>query len=424
MRNRLLRIVSVVIIFTLALPFSVWADAPEITAANGILIDVQNSMVLYEKNSTARIQPSGFAKIVTALVVLENCDTLSDVITASSETIAACDFAFGNMGILGGEELTVSDLLNGMLLYDAAEAAELLAGYTFGDYDKFITAMNELAVKAGASDTAFVNAGGYYDENQHTTLSDVAKISMYAMANQSFAGIVGKDMVEIAPTNKYKETRYLSNTNLFVGKARSLDFYSKRVYGVKTANMKEQGYGISVAFENSKGNFIAVVSGAEGATAAHRDIETLRQYTTDGFVSVMIAEKGEIIEEVLVPNGKTDHVLLKTAEELSVRLPVGYDESKVYKMTSKSPTIKAPIKLGQSLGALSVSYNGEEAGSVELVAYSDVAVSPGKTVRLFVTSIFTSPFFYIPVILFVLSFIYLTIKAYKVQKKAKGKIKY
>ncbi len=419
MKNRLLRIVSVIIIFALMIPMTAWAEAPEISASNGILVDVKNSMVLYEKNSTSRIQPSGFTKIVTALVVLENCETLTDVIVASPETIASCDFSFGNMGVLGGEEIGVRDLLEGMLLYDAAEAAELLAGYTFGDYGKFITTMNELAVKAGATDTAFVNAGGYYNENQYTTLSDIARISAYAMKNQTFAEIVDKDMVEIAPTNKYRETRYLSNTNLFVGRARSVDFYSKRVHGIKTANMKEQGYGIAVSFENSKGNFIAIVSGAEGATSAHKDINTLRDYTANGFVSVMIAEKGEIIEEVLVPNGRTDHVLLKTADELSVRLPLGYDESKIYKMTSKSPTIKAPIKLGQPLGTLSVSYNGEEAGSVDLVAYSDVKSSPGKTVRLFVISVFTSPFFYIPVILFVGLFIYLTAKAYKIQKKGK-----
>lgn len=419
MKKTFMQILSAFIIAVIFSSLVASAEVPEIKSTNGILIDMQNSMVLYEKNSNAKIQPSGFTKIVSALVVLENCKDLNEVIVASPETIVACDFSFGNMGILANEELSAGDLLYGMLLYDAAEAAELLAGYTFGDYGKFINAMNEIALQAGATDTVFTNAGGFFDENQHSTLSDIAKISVYAMKNTAFAEIVKKDMVEIAPTNKYRETRYLSNTNLFVGRARSVDFYSKRVYGLKTANMKEQGYGISVAFENSMGNFIAVVSGAEGSTQAHNDIQTLRQYTADGFVSVTISEKGEIIEEVLVPNGKTDHVLLKTADELSVRLPVDYDESKIYKMKSKSDTIKAPIEINQPLGKLSVSYNGEEAGSVDLIAYNSVKRSPGKTVRLFIISIFTSPFFYIPVILMVTLFVWLTFKEFSKRKKSR-----
>lgn len=398
------------IIITTLIP-STFAQELKLDAQNAILVDMKNSMVMYDKNSNKPIQPAGFTKIVTAMVILENCKDLSQVIVAPKETIAACDFSFGNMGILAEEELSAKDLLEGMLVYDAAEAAEILAGFTFGNYNKFIAAMNDLAKKSGAENTVFKNAGGYYDENQQTTVSDIAKIALYAMKNDAFAEIVKKGMVEIEPTNKYREKRYLANTNMFVGRTRSLDFYSEKVFGVKTSYMKDEGYGICIAFENSKGKFLCVTAGGSGAVPAHTDAQLMREYVVSGFVNVKIADKGDIIEEVEVPNGKTSHVLLKTADELSVRLPVDYDETKIFQMTTKDNDLSAPIEKDEVLGTLSVSYDGKEVGSVPLIAYESVAHSAGKSVQIFFENIFTSPFFYLPVTALAIYFATLIYKA-------------
>lgn len=411
---------SLLLIFINILIIPVSANDVKLDSENAILVDMQNSMVLHEKNGTASIQPAGFTKIVTALVVLENCSDLEQVISAPAETIAACDFSFGNMGVLGGEELSARALLEGMLLYDAAEAAEILAGFTFGDYDKFISAMNAVATAAGAENTVFKNAGGYYDEHQHTTVADIAKIAQYAMNNTAFAQIVKKDIIEIPPTNKYRETRYLSNTNMFVGRARSVDFYSERVSGVKTSYMKDHGYGICISFENSKGKFMCVTAGGTNANAAHTDAQTLREHTTTGFTNVQIASKGDIIEEVSVPNGNISHVLLKTAEELSVRLPVGYNESDIQKWTEKIANLKAPIQKGQILGTLNIAYNGETVGSVNLIAYDSVEYSIGKSVSLFIGKVVTSPLFYLPILAVIMAFAVLVLKAYH-ERKHKNK---
>lgn len=398
------------IIISIFMP-SAFAEDLKLDAKNVILVDMKNSMVLYDSNSTQIIQPAGFTKIVTAMVVLENCDDLSQVISAPKETIASCDFSFGNMGVLAEENLSAKALLEGMLVYDAAEAAEILAGFTFGNYEKFIAAMNKLAKEAGAEKTVFKNAGGYYDKYQQTTVSDIAKIALYAMGNDKFAEIVKKGMVEIPATNKYREKRYLANTNMFVGKTRSLDFYSQKVFGVKTSYMKDHGYGICIAFENSKGRFLCVTAGGSNATAAHTDAQSLREHVVAGFVNVKIADKDDIIEEVEVPNGKTSHVLLKTADELSVRLPVNYDETKIFKMTTKDNDLSAPIEKDEVLGTLSVSYDGKEVGSVPLIAYESVAHSSGKSVRIFFENIFTSPFFYLPVTALIIYFAFLAYKA-------------
>lgn len=418
--NRFIKSLSILLIFINIFSISASAEDVELDAQTAILLDMQNSMVLYEKNSAAKIQPAGYTKIVTALVVLENCNDLEQVITAPKETIDACDFTYGNMGVLAEEDLSARALLEGMLLYDAAEAAEILAGFTFGDYNKFVAAMNELAANVGATDTVFKNAGGYYNEEQYTTVADISKIALYAMSNPAFAEIVKKDMVEIAPTNKYHETRYLSNTNLFVGRARSVDYYSEKVFGVKTSNMNQQGYGICIAFENSRGRFLCVTGNGTDFNTAHTDAQTLREHVVSGFTNVKIATKGDIIEEVSVPNGKTSHVLLKTADELSVRLPVGYDESKIYKMTTKDNDLGAPIEKDEVLGRLSVSYEGEEVGGVDLIAYDAVERSIGKTIRNFFYAIFTSPFFYIPVLGFIIFFAVTVYKA-NIEKRRRRK---
>ena len=420
MKKFIFTFLIIFLICNLSAPF-VMAKEPELNAKSAILIDIKNPMVLYEKNSDDKIQPAGFTKIVTALVVLENCNDLGQVISAPQETIASCDFSFGNMGILANEELSVQELLEGMLVYDAAEAAEVLAGFTFGNYGKFIAAMNDMAKSLGLENTKFQNAGGYYDEEQYTTVKDISVIAQYAMENPMFAEIVKKGMVEIEPTNKYREKRYLANTNMFVGRTRSLDYYSEKVFGVKTSYMKSEGYGICIAFNNSKGTFLCVTANGENATAAHNDAQTLRQYVIDGFVNVKLASKDDIIEEVIVPNGTPSHVLLKAKEELSVRLPVGYDEAKIFKWTEKSGDIKAPIEKDDVLGTLNISYNGKNVGHVDLVAYDSVRFSSGKTVKLFFKAIFTSPFFYIPVSLFIIWFLILVYKAYKLKSKRNRK---
>lgn len=397
-------------------PF-VMAKEPELDAKSAILVDIKNPMVLYEKNSNEKIQPAGFTKIVTALVVLENCNDLGQVISAPQETIASCDFSFGNMGVLANEELSVQALLEGMLVYDAAEAAEVLAGFTFGNYGKFIAAMNDMAKSLGAVNTKFQNAGGYYHDEQYTTVKDISIIAQYAMENPEFAEIVKKGMVEIEPTNKYREKRYLANTNMFVGRTRSLDFYSEKVFGVKTSYMKDHGYGICIAFNNSKGTFLCVTANGGNSTSAHNDAQKLRQYVIDGFVNVKLANKDDIIEEVTVPNGTPSHVLLKAKEELSVRLPVEYDESKIFKWTEKSGDIKAPIEKDAVLGTLNISYDGKNVGHVDLVAYDSVKFSSGKSVKLFFHAIFTSPFFYFPVSAFVIWFLFLVYKEYSKRKR-------
>ncbi len=396
MKKRIFAISCLLTTLTFLLCPTTGAAEVSLNAENAVLIDMSNSMFMYQKHSERKIQPAGFTKIVTALVVLENCDDLSQVITVPGDTIAACDFSFGNMGVLAEEEISAQALLEGMLIYDAAEAAEVLAGFTFGNYDKFIEAMKDISKAAGATNTVFKNAGGYYHDEQYTTVADMAKIALYAMGNADFSEIVRKDSVKIDPTNKYSEIRHLSNTNMFVSRARSPEFYSSKVFGVKTSYMKDHGYGICIAFENSLGRFLCVTAGGAGSTAAHKDAQTLREYVASSFTAVKIAEKDDIIEEIEVPNGNPSHVLLKTAKELTVCLPLDYDKSKIYKMTTKDKDLGAPVAKDEVLGQLSVSYDGSEAGSVELIAYDDIAFSPGRSVRHIFGRIAASPLFYLP----------------------------
>ena len=112
-------------------------------------------------------------------------------------------------------------------------------------------------------------------------------------------------------------------------------------------------------------------------------------------------------------------MLLKASNELSVRLHVDFDEKKIFKWTEKNASIKAPIEKDTVLGRLIISYDGKNVGSVNLTAYDDVDFSLGKSINLVFTAIFTSPFFYVPLIL-VTGFVIRTIfKANKEKLKRK-----
>ena len=109
---------------------------------NILLLDAQSLRTIYEKNSAEQIAPGGFTKILTAILVLESVNNIEEKVSANPNAINSFDFSHNNMGVLPNETLSVKDLLYGMLIYDAGEAANALAVHTHQSIEKFVGKMN------------------------------------------------------------------------------------------------------------------------------------------------------------------------------------------------------------------------------------------------------------------------------------------
>lgn len=399
------RIYFLILTVLLLQTMTTFAAEPEIKAESAIVMDASHNILLYEKNTTQQIQPGSLTKIMTAIITIEQAENLNTPITADAGVIAGYDFSFGNMGVLAGETLTTKDLLYGMMVYNAGEAAEVLAHSLTDSYDTFLNLMNQKAAELGAASTHFTNASGYYDPEQVTTVSDLARISAYAMQNQTFKDIVSTKQYEIPANSHYKQTRHLPNTNQML---LSTSYYYPAVNGIKTSYMKDFGYSLSISAQKGDTKLICIVANSpvSESNSAYADAKTLLNHGFENFSTVRLISKGDIIDEIAVPNGKgVSHVLLAAANHLDVGLPKGYQPEELNRLISKNTNVSAPIKAGQTLGSLSVSYQGNEMASVDLCAYQAIDIDYSKDILNKCKWVATSPFLWIPILGFLLFFI-------------------
>ncbi len=371
--KRLFSCFTIFVIMLNILSFGVRAEnTPVLSSKSAILIDVKTGKQLYNQNATEKIAPGGFTKIMTAIVAIECMIDSGETLVADGELLSTYDYSFGNMGILPGEILTLDNLINGMILYDAGDAAEVIASYSMNSRSEFIKKMNSKAVDIGALNTKFTNPTGFPDEKQYTTVEDICKITKYAMELEYFREVAKKHRYEMSPTNKYKQTRYLDNKNKFLSSVTTDKYYTIRAKGVKTSYIDDNNCGVILWYETENSTFMSVVAGAsyDGETNfSYEDTKKLIDYGLNFYTNVKVISAGDILAEVELTNGKgTDRILLEATEDVYVNLPKNYDEDKLTTSVMLEKEIKAPITKGKLLGKVTVLYNGEEYISAPLTS--------------------------------------------------------
>jgi serine-type D-Ala-D-Ala carboxypeptidase (penicillin-binding protein 5/6) len=193
---------------------------PVLSAQGVIAIDVDSASILYEKNADYPLLPASTTKIMTALVALDTYK-LDQVITVPLISVEG-----QKMHLVGGEQITFEDLLSGLLIYSANDAAEVLAASYPGGRDAFILAMNEKTTKVGMKNTKFVNPTGLDAQGHRSTARDMVRLSQIAMRNETIAKVVGiREKVVKSTDGRF--IHYLKNINELLGAVDG-------VYGIKT----------------------------------------------------------------------------------------------------------------------------------------------------------------------------------------------
>lgn len=186
------------------------ATYPDFSATSVIAMDLASGVTLYEKNADQELFPASTTKIITALVVLDTYN-LDDVVTVKSTGVAG-----QKMGLELNEQLTVSDLLSGMLIYSANDAAEALASHHPFGRQAFIDEMNLKAAKLHLSNSRFTNPSGLEDAKHLSTARDMARVAIVAMQNPIFSRIVSTQKTTVYNTDKSREHK-LTNINKLLG---------------------------------------------------------------------------------------------------------------------------------------------------------------------------------------------------------------
>lgn len=249
-------------------------DIPQINARHAIVIDRNSKQILYGKNETEQSKMASTTKIMTAIVVIENC-SLNDVVIISSK---AAGTGGSRLGLSTGDEITVQNLLYGLLLRSGNDAAVALAEYVAGSVEEFAEMMNQKAAELNLSSTHFVTPHGLDDDEHYTTALDLAILTDYALENETFAKIVNTKTYTIT-LNGYPKT--LTNTNELLG-----NFYG--VYGVKTGFTNGANRCLVTACKRDNLDVICVVLGCDTKKDRTRDSVSLLNYIFNNFTVVNI----------------------------------------------------------------------------------------------------------------------------------------
>ena len=394
------------------------SPAPHAEAA--LLIDMKSGKVLYSKNENQKMYPASITKIMTAILTLESGIDFSEIVTASEEAISPITNKHSHMGILVGENLTIENLIYGMLVYSANDAANVLAVRVGGSLDGFVQMMNDKAIELGAINTHFANPHGFHDDNHYTTASDIATIARYAMQNEIFREIVKTDMYTMEATNKYKETRYLSSTNHLISRRRQANYYYKKAIGIKTGFTDESGYCLASAAVDGDTELLSVVLNChniaddESGMFSFIDTKNLFEYGFNNFKYIVVAPTGTVVADSSVYEAKKNiRVTLTPKEDIGNILPIDVDMNEVKGESVINEKIAAPIAKGDELGTIKYTYRGELIGESALIAVNDVEKDYIVAAIHLVIKILTHPIF----IAFVLLILYLRFTANRRRKR-------
>ncbi len=193
---------------------------PIISAEAALAVDLDSGMRLYEKNPDSSLLPASTTKIVTALVAMDYYPE-GLVLTVGNVKVDG-----QRMGLVYGEEITVNNLLYGLLVFSGNDAAEVLAQNYPGGREGFITAMNLKAKELNLTDSYFTNPSGLDGNGLKTSARDLVRVSVVAMNNSRFAEIVGTKEKTVTSLDG-KIVHHLANINQLLGKVAG-------VMGVKT----------------------------------------------------------------------------------------------------------------------------------------------------------------------------------------------
>lgn len=369
MRKRLLALFLCVCV-CLMLPATLSAEDVSVSAEAAVLMEITSGEIIYARNRNERLPMASTTKIMTALVALEN-GALSTPVTVDAGAVGV---EGSSVYLASGEVLTLEDLLYSLMLESANDAAAAIAYAIGGDIPGFAAMMNEKAAALGLRDTHFTNPHGLDDPEHYTTAADLARLTAYALSNPDFARIVSTYRHTI-PMQDGDGVRVLVNHNRLLKQCAD-------VIGVKTGFTRKSGRCLVSA---AKQNGVELVAVTLNAPDDWRDHRAMLDYGFTRFSEVTLAEKGTFVCEIPCVGAADGFVAICNTDALSAVLR---DHPTVTHVIEAPHIVFAPVHAGDSLGLVRFFANGNEIGSLPLVACADVPLpetEPGFFARLFGT---------------------------------------
>lgn len=325
------------------------------TANQAYLVDVQSGEVLYVKNKDQKISPASITKIMTTIVAFDLIKKgelkLDEKFKISKKAWRMSSKGYSSMFIMPNDRVSVENLLRGIIVVSGNDACIALAEGIAGTEEEFVVIMNSMAKKMNLSNTKFANSSGLYDENNFSTVEDIAKMSIYLINNYP-------KLYKYYAEQKFTWDR-TGGAPITQGNRNPILYKDMGSDGLKTGHLEDSGYSLAATIKKNERRILSVISGTASKNERSKETIRLLSYAQNRFELLKIS-KNDINFKIKTWNLKQKTALLELKEDLYITIPkrkknllkieIDHDESNI---------LKNLVKKGDKVSKLNVYFDNK-----------------------------------------------------------------
>ncbi|NOY62093.1 MAG: D-alanyl-D-alanine carboxypeptidase [Gammaproteobacteria bacterium] len=343
----------------LAAPPKLTPAVPSIIARAYFIQDHNSGYVIAEKRADERMEPASLTKLMTAYVVFSELESgsiqLSDQVLVSEK---AWRMPGSRMFIEVNKEVSLENLLKGLIIQSGNDASVALAEHVAGSEDAFAALMNQHAQALGMTGTHFVNSAGLPDKDHYTTARDMARLA--------------NALIRQFPDHyQWYSTREFTFNGITQYNRNKLLWRDKSVDGIKTGFTDSAGYCLVTSAQRNGMRLVSVVLGAKSEEGRAQESQKLLNYAFRFFETHRLYSANKTLSSARIWKGEVEQLPLGVSDDLYVTIPRG-QYAQLASTINVKPSIVAPAVAGQNYGTLSIKLNGEGVAERPLVALRSV----------------------------------------------------
>ncbi len=339
----------------------------DVEARYVIIQDHLSGEILYEKDADGKIYPASMTKIMTTLVafdLLKKGETsLDELITISEKAWRMSQSGYSSMFIMLNDQVSVEDLLKGIIIVSGNDACVALAEGLSGTEEDFVILMNEKADELGLENTQFNNSSGINDANNYSTVRDILIMSQYMINNYP------------EYYTYFKETTFTWDRTggdpITQGNRNPLLYKNIGADGIKTGYLAVEQYSLAASMQVGERRLNAVGSGFKTKNSRSRESIKMLNWGLRRFDTIKVAKTDEVISSLKVWLGKKNRVDVVPSEDVYLTIPKRKKKSIKAVLEFDGP-IETPIKKGDILGILNIYFDDELKKKIDILSNEDV----------------------------------------------------
>ena len=370
-----------ILLFTFLIFFNKLYANPNINVKTAILMDYHSNDILFEIDSDLEIYPASMTKIMTSIIAFDLIKngklSMSDTFTVSEKAWRLSQAGFSSMFIMVNDEVSVEDLLKGIIIASGNDACVALAEGIAGSEENFADMMNEKAAEMGLTSTNFTNSSGINDPDNFSTVKDIAIMSKYLIKNYP-------DLYQIYSEKEFTWDR-TGGDPITQGNRNGL-LYNRSLGadGIKTGYLAVEKYSLASSVKKDERRLISVISGANTKKERTNLSIKLINWGYRNTITYEISKKNKTFFELDTWLGKEKKVRASTKEDLYITIPRKEMRNFKVLIDYKGP-IEAPININDELGLIKIYQKEKLIKSVKI--YSEQKIKKINFIKSFFMSL-------------------------------------